>query len=936
MKQTGSRWWKFDFHTHTPASADYRGDKRIYPLQWLQGYHEKGIQCVVVTDHNSGAWVDVLKTQLNELKSEIPDSWADFAIFPGMEISCSSGVHLLAILDPSKRTADIDALRGLVQYSGTAGDSDGVTQLSVDACIDAIHKFGGLAIAAHIDKPKGLLTAITDFNTLTPILEKLDALEIIDGTSTICSSHHAKINALASVLGSDSHAPAEIGKGFTWVKMSSPSIEGLRLALLDPNSAIKRKDADGGEKYPQSLSHPQIKSITIDKLQLRQSDELTINFNPSYNAFIGGRGSGKSTILECLRLALARDNELLELSDGHQLRASFENFKKECSGRKQPGMMLNNSRIHAVVSKGIGESEELFEYRWQKNDNGKFGVSVYRFDANELFSVNGAWIPTELTEEQARDNFPVKIFSQKQILSLADNPQSLLQYIDSVLGVDKTNWARSFEEKSEALHTARKKVRTLKAKIAEKPVIELQHAEASRKAAAFANSNIGAILPTYKRSVAQRAAVDGFFKQIEESFSVFANAVSENISTKTVSLQNFDATSESEIALKAGLDAFANSIVVEIEKIKSSIAETKQKISLAKSNQEVLAWNAENQKLIENYNNLINELKAEGITSSAEAANAVNTETQAKVKLEEIALQELELIEAQNAVNILQENLNCERYKLTEIRQSLVNKILEGDDNKLKITIHSMSDIDDAVLSLREVLKIYGDGTFSKDFLGEKEDTPTTPCGIVWDIINPNDTTSSLLSRLIDAKTALENNQSKVLNTTLHGKLVNQLKERNADVFDALASWFPEDSIELEYRRDKHSSFQSLQQASAGQKTAAILSFLLAHGDEPLLMDQPEDDLDNALVSELVVTQLRNNKARRQLIIITHNANIVVNGDAELVIPMEFVKGQIVNKSNGGLQEKVIREKICEIMEGGKPAFELRYKRILRDLEKAV
>jgi ABC-type enterochelin transport system ATPase subunit len=153
-------------------------------------------------------------------------------------------------------------------------------------------------------------------------------------------------------------------------------------------------------------------------------------------------------------------------------------------------------------------------------------------------------------------------------------------------------------------------------------------------------------------------------------------------------------------------------------------------------------------------------------------------------------------------------------------------------------------------------------------------------------------------------------------------------------VFDELAAWFPEDLVDIEYKRNNTSSFQSLQQASAGQKTAAILSFLLAHGDEPLLMDQPEDDLDNALVSQLVVTQLRSNKIRRQLIVITHNANIVVNGDADLVMPLEFAGGQIVNNVAGGLQDRLIRTKICEIMEGGEKAFEQRYKRILQDMKR--
>ena len=87
------------------------------------------------------------------------------------------------------------------------------------------------------------------------------------------------------------------------------------------------------------------------------------------------------------------------------------------------------------------------------------------------------------------------------------------------------------------------------------------------------------------------------------------------------------------------------------------------------------------------------------------------------------------------------------------------------------------------------------------------------------------------------------------------------------------------------------------------------------------------------MVSELVVKQLRENKKYRQLMIVTYNTNVVVNVDAELVTIMDFVGGQIVSNNSGGLQERKTREDICRIMEGGREAFQQRYKRILKDLE---
>lgn len=152
------------------------------------------------------------------------------------------------------------------------------------------------------------------------------------------------------------------------------------------------------------------------------------------------------------------------------------------------------------------------------------------------------------------------------------------------------------------------------------------------------------------------------------------------------------------------------------------------------------------------------------------------------------------------------------------------------------------------------------------------------------------------------------------------------------EIFDSLSIWFPEDEVIVKYRQSKNSNYVSIKTASAGQKTAAMLSFLLSHGNEPLLLDQPEDDLDNALITDLVVNQLRKNKLRRQLIIITHNANIVVNGNAELVISMNFAGGNIQKFETGGIQETGVRNAVCNIMEGGKEAFKQRYKYILEDL----
>jgi predicted ATPase len=110
-----------------------------------------------------------------------------------------------------------------------------------------------------------------------------------------------------------------------------------------------------------------------------------------------------------------------------------------------------------------------------------------------------------------------------------------------------------------------------------------------------------------------------------------------------------------------------------------------------------------------------------------------------------------------------------------------------------------------------------------------------------------------------------------------------------------------------------------------------MLAFLLAHGTEPLVLDQPEDDLDNHLIYDLVVQQIRASKQRRQLIIVTHNPNIVVNGDAEMIYALDFNSQCFISQS-GSLQNQVMRNEVCNVMEGGKDAFERRYQRLGRNV----
>jgi ABC-type bacteriocin/lantibiotic exporter with double-glycine peptidase domain len=101
----------------------------------------------------------------------------------------------------------------------------------------------------------------------------------------------------------------------------------------------------------------------------------------------------------------------------------------------------------------------------------------------------------------------------------------------------------------------------------------------------------------------------------------------------------------------------------------------------------------------------------------------------------------------------------------------------------------------------------------------------------------------------------------------------------------------------------------------------------LSYGEIPLILDQPEDDLDNHLIYDLIVERLKQTKENRQVIVVTHNANIPVNGDSEWIICMDSEAKGMKVLANGTIEDSIIKKEICDVMEGGEDAFKLRARR---------
>ena len=140
------------------------------------------------------------------------------------------------------------------------------------------------------------------------------------------------------------------------------------------------------------------------------------------------------------------------------------------------------------------------------------------------------------------------------------------------------------------------------------------------------------------------------------------------------------------------------------------------------------------------------------------------------------------------------------------------------------------------------------------------------------------------------------------------------------------------ESLELEHRvgielnvaqGEAPPVYKALDRLSTGQQCTAILHLLLLDNRDPLIMDQPEDNLDNAFIADRIVRELRSAKTQRQFIFATHNANIPVFGDAEWigVFSATDSHGSLGAEAQGSIDVPAIRDSVATILEGGRDAF---------------
>lgn len=931
----GSRWWKFDFHAHTPISACGRTEPwqraigtadEVTPEKWLLEFMAANIDCVAVTDHNSGAWIDTLKRTYAGMKSRAkdgkpPTGFRELTIFPGVEISVNGGVHMLAILDPQSSSSDIDSLLGAVDYAGVRGKSDGETGESLEKVIRAILDADAIPIPAHADQDKGLLqvNAGTRQCRLSAAMvrqalevEGLLAVEWCDGNNSWPQEAERIRGRLATVLGSDCHnfqGTAVPGSRYTWVKMARPSLEGLRLALLDGNDiSIRRVEDEAQDDFrPFRVPTHMIRSIQIqDARVIGNGGAATLSCSPFFNAVVGGRGTGKSTMVHALRLATRRDKELEEeLGRDNPPQRQFDNFRKIVDSRGQGGALRPDTEIRVQWQRHEDGLDEELRLLWRADGKGHV-VETLR---------DGSWQPAPSQDVSGR-RFPLRILSQGQVVAMAsDGRRALLSIIDES-DANIGTLLQEFEEAKSNFFAQRARLRQLGTELERLPEVERLLHDVTKKLAALEKTDHAAVLRNFGQTQRQGRAVKALLEETKD-FAKQIEQLSADILLDNWPEQYFSEADSDLLAWRGDMDR-------QMTRVREALAAQAQAlleyIESSEKDERLKQWFARANAAQQAHETLQEQLAAQGAEDPQAFARLTQQkqalETQRKSLLDRKSTRADLLEQIDGNMRVLREKRNL----ISKARTAFLQRVIENNPH-VRMNIVP-SGYDDRLLE-DEVRKL----------IEAEDDRFTQGMGLLIGNLPNTGVDTGASATQMDRQELMQNIRQRLLDAdaSLGAHLQKYLKRRHEqqpEFADHIEAWFPEDDLRIEYRRNQ--AWMPIEQGSQGQRSAALLAFLLAFGDEPIVLDQPEDDLDNHLIYQLIVQQIRENKQRRQLIVVTHNPNVVVNGDAELVHAMEFGRGQCYVKESGALQDQSVREEVCRVMEGGHEAFARRWNRLGR------
>lgn len=890
---SGSRWWRVDFHTHSPASHDFGSQSERDTQEWecwIKAVRDAEIQAVAITDHNTAEGI----SKLQQAADSVEDAPV---IFPGVEITASDGVHLLLLMDPDCKQQHIDALLSRVKIPvDKRGAETARSTLSVE---EILGECGGdtLIIGAHVNTDAGLLQEHDGQQRIAVLRhQNLAAVEVYPNKeideSWLDGSRSEVKRRLPQVRASDGHDFNELGRRFTWVKMTRPNLEGLRLALLDGAPSSLKTELDD----PNVHADLAIESITVDKGKfIGRSEPITVEFNPWLNAIIGGRGTGKSTLIDFCRKTLRREAELdrSDSSEEGSLRSLFERRMRVSPSRREEGLLTDGTRVEVVYRK----NSECFVLSWDQKGSVR---PIARLDGDEQIPEEG----------DIRERFPVRIYSQKQLFALAQDPNALLAVIDDSEIVGGTGLKRQITQRETRYLSLCAEARAAYKQADGLPTLRASHAEVRRKLDILEGGGQAQALNEYRKRRQQNET----WRAILEAASQAVESVGDSAAELSVADLNIGADAEDDPA-QASLMRMHKTLrqaVAHLEsRVRESVEQTRREIDKIDKGADADQWRAAVKTSENEFQRVSSQLAEEGISAPNEYGDLLEQAAELKREIESL---EKEQKRAEELESKAAKTLDEYRRLRCELSYKRRNFAREMSGERIRVEIDEYANRKNLAEELSEILGI-------EHFADDRRELARR--------IQPKQGQSWEWEKLDGVVTAMRQLLSgdRGFLTMKDARFGTALKRVPPERIDRLGLYLPEDAVKVSFK--ERGNWRHLTQGSPGQQTAALLSFVLGYGSEPIILDQPEDDLDNTLIYELLVRRLRETKTKRQVIVVTHNPNIVVHGDAELVLSLEARDGQSHIACAGGLQERRVREEICRVMEGGREAFKRRYQRIM-------
>ena len=894
-KWPGSRWWRVDLHAHSPASHDFHADgtaEAEAARRWIESARDAGLHAVAVTDHNTSRFV----TALQQAASEIDNAPV---LFPGVELTAGDGTHLLLIADPGARQENIDDLLSRMEVAvEQRGEKNARTSQSVEAILENCGD-RALVIAAHVNRPEGLLHHTGQQRIAELRDPRLAAVEVhpdSDLDESWLDGSKAEIGReIPQIWASDSHRFDGLGMRFTWVKMTEPTLEGLRLALSDGSDSLKPARREDSEN-PNAHAEMAIEKITVyDTKHMGRPSPTEVRFNPWMNAVIGGRGTGKSTLLDLFRKSMRREGELDDSEKGQEgsLRGLFNDRMRVPTTRFDGGLLTEESRVEVVYRK----DGDRFLISWSQDGS-----------AHPIARLSNGDSCTE--EGSILERFPVRIYSQKQLFALAQNPDALLAVLDDAREVDGAGASREFKRLEDRYLALRAEARQAQTQARELPDRRASLVDVQRKLDLLQQGGHAEVLRLY-RSLRR---TDSTWRAVQAASEQGLDAVGEAVAALAVSDLNLptgndDATQSLQRAhqsLHRLMEDFRSKTLDSIEDVRRRLAEVLQGADTSQ-------WNAAVDASGKAYQSAVSQLEEEGIADPTQYGELVESARGLEAEIGRLETEEHRARQLEGEADVVLAEYREARHRLSARRQEFAVRT-SGDT--LRVKVGRFAEHSDLTESLERILGIEA---FSEDRK------------LIAETIRPQGDDEwdwGMLDSVVGEMRAFQSGETDSWNTK-DARFAHRLKDLPAERIDRLALYRPEDVPQIDFRSDDSAPWRPIAQGSPGQQTAALLAFVLGFGTEPIVLDQPEDDLDSTLIYELLVKRFRETKPVRQLILVTHNPNIVVHGDAEYVLSLDVKASRTAVSCEGGLQERHIREEICRVMEGGREAFESRYHRIM-------